>query len=83
MNGPVSIATRWTVGFRFQAWARDFSLLHYVQIASGSHPSYYTLALSREVKRSGREANPSPLSDEVKVGEAIPPLSLTFSWRDA
>jgi hypothetical protein len=88
MNSPIGIATRWTVGFRFPARARDFSLPHCLQTGSGSHPCSYTMftrGISREVKRPGREADPSPSSAEVKNGEAIraSPLSHMFLGCDA
>jgi hypothetical protein len=42
-DSSVSIATGCTDGVRFPARARDFSLLHSVQTASGAHPVSYTM----------------------------------------
>jgi hypothetical protein len=46
----------WTAGVRFQAGARDFSLLHRVQTCSGAHPAYYPMGTGVSFPRgcSGR-----------------------------
>jgi hypothetical protein len=36
-------ATGWTAGVRFSVGARDFSLLHSVETASGAHPASYLM----------------------------------------
>jgi hypothetical protein len=38
-DSSVGIATGWTAGVRFPAGARNFSVLHSVQIGSGAHPA--------------------------------------------
>jgi hypothetical protein len=73
---------------RFQAGARDLSLLHSVQTGSGAHPAsiqWVPGALYPGAKRPGREETDySPSSSaEVKNGGAIPPLPNTTSWRGA
>jgi hypothetical protein len=40
---PAGIATGWTVGDRFPAGERDFSLLHSVQTGSGNHLASYPM----------------------------------------
>jgi hypothetical protein len=42
-DSSVGIPTGWTVGVRFPAAARNFSLFHSVQIGSGAHPVSYTM----------------------------------------
>jgi hypothetical protein len=53
---------------------QDFSLLLSVQTGSEAHPATYQGALSPRGKRSGREADHSPLSNAVVNGAAISPL---------
>jgi hypothetical protein len=64
--------------------ARDFSLLHRVQVGSGpSQPPLQWVAgvLPPRVKRPGREAGYSPsYSAEVKNSGAIPPIPNKYSW---
>jgi hypothetical protein len=78
---------RCTAGVRFQAGARDFSLLHTVQNGSVAQPPPYsmkTAAVSTGIKRPGREVDHSyPSSAEVKTDGAIPQLSGTSSWSSA
>jgi hypothetical protein len=62
-------ATGWTAGVRFPAEARYLFFLHFVQ--------------SPEIRRSGREADYSPPTEEVKNNGAIPPLPHTSSWHGA
>jgi hypothetical protein len=53
--------------------ARNFSLLHSIQIGSGAHRATYPMGTG--VTRLWREADHSPPSSaEVKNGGAIPPL---------
>jgi hypothetical protein len=60
------------INVRFPAGARGFLLLHSVQTAFGSHPSFCSMdtgrTLSFTLKRPGREADNSPQSDvELKM----------------
>jgi hypothetical protein len=83
----VGIATRlmgWTIGVRFLAVARSFSLRHRVQTGSGAHPTSSpvgTGVLSPGVKRPGREADHSS-SSSAKVENVLssaPPYAFT-AW---
>jgi hypothetical protein len=61
------------IGVQFPAGARNFSLQHHVQTASGAHPASYpmgTRALSLGVKWSGCEAEHSPPSS-AKFKECV------------
>jgi hypothetical protein len=75
----------WTVGFRFPAGARDFSLLHSVQTESVAHPASYPVGTGgggrfHGVKHPGREADhSSPSRAEVKNGGAISPLHIRLN----
>jgi hypothetical protein len=64
-------ATGWTADVRFPAGAGIFSLCHRVQIGFGSHTASCTTSTGSffpDVKRPGREADLSPLSNvEVKI----------------
>jgi hypothetical protein len=64
----------------------DSSLLS-VQTGSGAHPASYPMGtgdLSLGVNRPRREDDRSPpSSSEVKNAGAVPPLSHTYSWRNA
>jgi hypothetical protein len=77
----------WLARVRFPAGAIDFSLLHVVQTGSGADPASYPMgtgALSPGVRRPGREADHSSLSNaEVKNNGAIPPLPHTSLRRGA
>jgi hypothetical protein len=74
-------ATSWMAGVRFPAGAKDFSLLHSVQVGSGAHPAFLSKGYS-EVKRQGHVADHLPPSSaEVKKGGVIPPLHNMFSWH--
>jgi hypothetical protein len=65
---------------RLSAGARDFSLLHGIQVGSGAHPASYSGVLSPDVKRAG-EADYSPLSNaEVRNSGAIPPLPMCLHY---
>jgi hypothetical protein len=70
-------------GVRFPAGPRDFSLLHSIQIRTGSHLPYSpagSVADPPGEQRQGHEADHSPPSgDEVKIDEAIISLLLTSS----
>jgi hypothetical protein len=62
----------------FPADAKDFSLLHSVQIGSEAHPysePMGTGGLSPAVKRPQREADhPFPSSADVEINETMSPL---------
>jgi hypothetical protein len=51
-------------------WGEEFSLLHFVQIGSGVHPTFYLIGTRGSfpgVKRQGHEADHSlPTSAEIK-----------------
>jgi hypothetical protein len=83
----VGIETGWTAGVRFPAEARDFSLLHSVQIPYGStQPSIQWIpgALSPGLKQLGHKADHSlPASAEIKNNGAITPLPHTSLWLGA
>jgi hypothetical protein len=82
-DSSVGIAAGWTASVRFPAGASDFPLLHSLQTGSWSHPASYPVGTgdSLKVKRSGRDADHSPLSiAEVKNGGTIPPLPYMSSW---
>jgi hypothetical protein len=69
-------ATGWTV-------ARDSSLLHRLQTASGAHPASYPMgtgAVLTGAKRLRREADRSPPSNaKVKNNGVVPPLPHVFT----
>jgi hypothetical protein len=71
--------------FRILAWARGFSVLHSINIESGTHLASYTIGTSNtfpSLKRQKREADHSPQSVAgVKNGEVMPPLSPKYSGR--
>jgi hypothetical protein len=75
------------IGVRFEAGARDFSVLHKVQDGSQAHPASYIEgagAISLGAKRLGREADRSHLPcAEVKNGGTIAPYPCTSSWCGA
>jgi hypothetical protein len=84
-HSSVCIATG--CGARFPAGSRDSCLLYSVHTESAAHSASYpmgTLAISRRLKRPGREADPSPLFGvEIKNGGNIHPLFHTPSWLSA
>jgi hypothetical protein len=59
---------------------QDFFLFHSVQTISGAYTACYPMGTwdsFPEVKRPGREADPSPPSTtKIKNGGAIPPLPI-------
>jgi hypothetical protein len=77
----------WTAAVRLPAGARDFLILHSVQIGSGAHAVSCLVGIwgyFPAMKRLGLEADHSlPSGTEVKNDRAIPPLPHTSSWRSA
>jgi hypothetical protein len=69
----------WTVGVRFLAGTRHFSLLRNTHTDSGVHPAFYPMGtgifFSRIYKASGAWHWPLKSSAEVENGGAIPPLT--------
>jgi hypothetical protein len=64
--------------------AGNFSLHHRVQTGSGAHPTSYPRAISRGIKRLGREADHTlRLVLRSRKRGAISPLPNTSSWRGA
>jgi hypothetical protein len=75
-------ATGSMVRVRLLEEARDFSLLHSVQINSGDHLTHQSI--SQKEKRPVREGDHStPSSAEAMDGGVINPLHHTGSWRYA
>jgi hypothetical protein len=70
----------WTIGARFPAGARYFSLLYYVQTGSGVHPASYSMSTGGSFARRKAD-NSIPASTEVKSVEAIPPFPFMSSWH--
>jgi hypothetical protein len=66
------------IGVRFPVWARDFSLLHNVQVGTETHPASNeigTMDFSLRVKRPESVADHlPPFTAELKNGGAISPL---------
>jgi hypothetical protein len=77
-------ATGWTPRVRFPVGARDFSLFHSVQTASGARSVSYPMGTGSSfpgATRPGCEADHYlPCSAEVKNNTAIPSLPHTSSW---
>jgi hypothetical protein len=76
--------TDWMIGVRVSAGARDFSLHHRVQTASGAHPASYPMdtrgSLTLLVKRLGREADQLVQRSRMR-GARLPLLQCAFMAR--
>jgi hypothetical protein len=54
-DSSVGLATSWMAGFRFLVEARDFALLHSVQIGSEAHSASYAVG-TRDCFRGSKAA---------------------------